>query len=226
MAERMRRALASVRAPRMRQRLAAFAISALANGLIITGIAVSTKVPDLPRARSIQVWLIGPLEPPTRRKPGKTEKRAGESVHARAVATGAPPPPASLAPLPLAPSAAPPPGRWTFDPNAGPAGPRGLGMRDRCARGDTAGLTPQERAACLAKWGHYRLPDDPLRHPELRDPHGEFARAAAEAEEQRRPMQQAPMGECDVGTEGRNLHRVCHSDQKGWLVKRLLDPPQ
>jgi hypothetical protein len=134
-----------------------------------------------------------------------------------------------LSQTPAAPPLPIPPGKWTADVSS-PAAVRDVPSvlksvleRDACAKGELWKLSTEMKAKCLDRWGRFKPSEEArLRAPQLRDPHGDFARAAAEAEARRHPFQDAPMGVCDPTSTGSNFGGAgCHSSGKGPLVKRL-----
>lgn len=142
--------------------------------------------------------------------------------------------PVHASPPPPAPPLPSPPQRWRVDIGA-PGAVRDLPSlqksildRDACAKGELWKLSTEGKAKCLARWDRFRPTGEArLRAPQLRDPHGEFARAAAAAEDKRHPFSGAPIGACEPSATGSNFGVGCPSGEKGSLVKRLEgDPPR
>lgn len=219
---------------RHRRRGLAFAVALGVNGLVITGFVASIHSLVPRDSRAIVVTIVPPFDfqrakpAPPKPQPQSTETAR---IHASAPSAVASPTPAPLPapPLPPAKPAPPPaPGKWTPTPDLHsqlvdqPSAQRYLRAGAACSKGELWKLSREEQDRCLVRFGSKVPPDDGMHHhPPPNDPGGEFAAAVAAREEQARPMQGSPMGPCPVGTEGSNLHRVCHSDEKGSLVQRL-----
>ena len=223
---------------RNRRRGLAFGVAFGVNALAVLGFVASIQTVVQREGRAITVMIVPPFAfnrvKPTERRP---EQRATQSARVHtAPPTPAPKPlPAPLPPSPLPnPQAAPAaPGRWTPTPDLHsrlddqPSAQRYLRAGNACAKGELWKLSQEDKDRCLARWARVMPKDEDgmHRHPAPNDPGGEFARAVAAQQEQERPMQGAPLGQCDIDVQGSNLHRVCHSDDKGSLVQRLEGQP-
>jgi hypothetical protein len=129
--------------------------------------------------------------------------------------SAAPPPPGS--PPPPEPIyqpewTAPPP--LTRDMDVRPSPWRSLRTRDACANGEFDKLNTEERGRCLDRMARYKPDpaDGPAgfgKHEKLKDPHGDWARAAAAAEDRRKPMGAAPVHRC-ANTPMPNFDIPCH----------------
>jgi hypothetical protein len=203
----------------IRRRGPAFGVAALVNALALAAIVLSVHLPGPASDRILQVSLVSPFEIEPRAQPHRADKRPLPPTQPqwRAVRPNAVPPP-SLAPAPAvpAPHAPQPPSRWTFQPGAPavaqdtPSLKNSLRVQGACATGEIARLSTEAKEKCLARWGRFKPPADGIwRRPPPRDPGGEFARAAAEAEEKRRPMQQSPIHACAGDSPGGNLGMPC-----------------
>ena len=131
----------------------------------------------------------------------------------------------------LRPSALPPPGsppppepiyqpEWTAPPpltrdmDVRPSPWRSLRTRDACANGEFDKLNTEEKGRCLDRMARYKPDpaDGPAgfgKHEKLKDPHGDWARAAAAAEDRRKPMGAAPVHRC-ANTPMPNFDIPCH----------------
>lgn len=173
-------------------------------------------------ADAIEVTFVDtfrrPHPPAGRSAPAREETRPG--------------PPDRRAPQPvLRPAANPPPGsppppepiyqpEWTApapstrDMDVRPSPWRSLRVRDACANGELDKLNTQEKARCLDRMARYK-PDPAAgpagfgKHEKLKDPHGDWARAAAAQEDRRKPMGAAPVHRC-ANTPMPNFDIPCH----------------
>jgi hypothetical protein len=142
---------------------------------------------------------------------------------------GPPTPPPPFAPrLPAPPPAAAPAApvspidkRWATPPTSAktledaPSPWRSMRMRDHCASAEFWKMPTEDQDRCRTAWARYKpdAADGPMgfhRGPPLKDPHGDWGRAAAEQEDRRKPMASAPVHPCPLGTPGGNLGVVCH----------------
>jgi hypothetical protein len=199
--------------------------AALINAALIAIVVFSEPRQVPPQAPAFQVSLV-------------TEVRPAKNAHAERPVAHAPAPrivaSASRAAQPAPPPPLPvPPTKWTADLSS-PAAVRDVPSvqksvldRDACAKGELWKLSTEAKAKCLDRWGRFKPSEEARLHPpQLRDPHGDFARAVAAAEAQRRSFQDAPMGVCDPASTGSNFGGAgCHSSGKGSLVQRLEGEP-
>jgi hypothetical protein len=197
-----------------RRRAAAFAGAALINALAVGAFLVSIHPQDLPQDRAITVWLAPPFA--IKHKASAAKKTPTSAPRLHTPPRVAEPPPTVIAPPPLPP---PPPAKWTPQPDVRsrlddqPSVQRDLRAGAACAKGELWKLSRAEQDRCLARWGKVNRPnpDQVWRREPPPDPSGEFTRAAEAAEERRRPMQKAPLHDCDKdGTTKSNLPFACH----------------
>jgi hypothetical protein len=221
---------------RHRRRGGAFAVALTVNAVVVAGFVASIQVMRLPEGRAITVTIV----PPFRFQHPKpiAPKRAAPAIQNARLHTSPPPPPAVKpppAPLPAPPKPLPTPpapataGKWTVAPDLHsqlvdqPSAQRYLRAGAACSKGELWKLPREEQDKCLARLGSKVPPDDGMHHhPPPNDPGGEFAAEIERRKEQARPMQGSPIGACPPG----DPHRVCHSDEKGSLVRRLESGPQ
>jgi hypothetical protein len=207
---------------RNRRRGLAFGVALGVNALVLVGFVVSIQTVVQREGRAITVMIVPPFvfnkSKPVEPRPERPATQTSR-VH-EATPTSAPKPlPAPLPPSP-APKAQPAPaavGKWTPTPDLHsrlvdqPSAQRYLRAGAACAKGELWKMPREEQDKCLDRWGKVMPKDEDgmHRHPAPNDPNGDFARAAAALEEQRRPMPSGPIGQCDIDVPGTNLHRFC-----------------
>ena len=200
----------------------AFAVALGVNGLVILGFVASIQTVVQREGRAITVMIVPPFvfnkSKPVEPRPDLRPATQTARVHAAAPTLAPTPLPAPLPPSPL-PKQQPPPaavGKWTPTPDLHsrlddqPSAQRYLRAGAACSKGELWKMSREEQDRCLARLGS-KVPPDDGRHlrPAPPDPDGEFSRAAAVLEEQRRPMPSGPIGQCDIDVQGSNLHRFC-----------------
>jgi hypothetical protein len=194
--------------------------SLIVNALMIALLVLSQPRFRLPPEAVFQVALIPAIDhrqrPDARVRPARPVPRTPVQGAPRV----------SVTPLTLPPQ--PPASRWTADLGAPaaerdvPSLRRSILERDACARGELWRLSTEKQGKCLERWGRFKPSEEArLKAPQLRDPHGSFARAAAAAEDQRHPFTEAPIGACPPGAPGSNFGVGCPTSAKGSLVKRI-----
>ena len=203
---------------------------------VILAFVASIQTVMAPEDRLIIVTIVPPFDfQRTKPVPPKTAPQTTQTARVHAAAPSAASKPSARASAGAAvtpgqaPRTAPPPGRWTPTPDLHsqfddqPSALRYMRAGAACAKGELWKLSREEQDKCLTRLGSKVPPDDGMHHhPPPNDPGGEFARARSQPGKSRRDRCKARrMGQCPVGTEGSNLHRVCHSDEKGSLVQRL-----
>ncbi len=184
-----------------------------ANLVLIAAILASQHRGPAAVERPMQLVII---PAPRVEKPPRPHAGAGSNAQAPAPKTPVwiwdlprhePPPSASPAPAGAAP------------PSLGGVGPGALSDLDaavipsihwlrNCAGGYLDRLPQWRREQCAMAMLKFR-PDGRSGPLGLKDPHGEFARAAAEAAARRAPMLQAPIHPCNSDRAGSNLGASC-----------------
>ncbi|MBS0297462.1 MAG: hypothetical protein JSR45_14230 [Proteobacteria bacterium] len=153
-------------------------------------------------------------------------KQAGPREAPSPQPAASPPPRPVLRPAAPPPSGSPPPPEpiyqpeWTApapstrDMDVRPSTWRSLRVRDACANGELDKMNTQEKARCIDRMAKYKPDpaDGPAgfgKHEKLKDPHGDWARAAAAQEDRRKPMGAAPVHRC-ANTPMPNFDIPCH----------------
>jgi hypothetical protein len=186
----------------------------LVNTALIGAMVLIQRNPPALRERVIEATMVtlDRSRPAPRAKPAPARAQPAEARPRQRTAIGAV---AAPSPIPLAPASkwtAAPPSPQTLEDR--PSLWRSLRARERCGAGEFWKLPTEEQESCRQAWARFKPDpaDGPAgfgHHEALKDPHGDWARAVAAAEERRRPMAEAPVHPCRDGPST-NFDRPCH----------------
>jgi hypothetical protein len=205
-------------AARLRGHGPAFLAALALNAGFVTAMALFARTDSARPERVVEAVLVRPEA--VRSEPRAAVRQAGDRRRRRSVAPASAP---SVV-LPYSPPQAAPGSasgsaavdlRWKVDTSPWsrrafvPSPLTSLEKKARCAEGEFDRLPTEERDACLKTWGEPPKGPSGWGGPPARDPGGGFGRAAAKAEDKRRPMTKPPIGPCAIDRPGSNLGFGC-----------------
>lgn len=198
-----------------RRRAPALGAALAVNLVLVSLVAFTTRARPVPENPPVEVFLVAPPVMEQARKP----RPATAAPLARPRdATPRPDAPApEVRPLPLPPPVNAPPSRWGVqDDRARPifgdldrAVVPDIRIRRDCMNGRLDRMSVADRQACERRLSQFKPNGTPKPEFALKDPNGDWARAAKRQEDRRKPLTEAPVHACRNDRAMNNLASGC-----------------
>ena len=189
----------------------ALGVALVVNLGLLALVAFSPRTRPIVESAPIEITLVGSAVRPKPAPPPSPSVRVGARPRSSPIRPELLP--REVKPLVLPPPVAEAPSRWAVKPGGGVFGDLdravvpSIRLKRGCEKGAFAGMTASEREACrLLRF----KPDGPVKpaYP-LKDPGGEWAKAAQRQEDRRRPLTQPPVHDCHTDKAMNNLASGC-----------------